>query len=156
MAEHVTSKSLTRTRTTRPSRFQRVQSFTLIWLDSNIDETQQDVKHSLTQLRSIVTTIDTFTDVDQCLNFLNQLEKVKVFMIISGALGQTTLPDIHDRSELDSIYVFCGNKTRHEAWAKQWPKIKGIFTKIDALCGVLRGDTEQCDRSSHFHQCYNQ
>jgi tetratricopeptide (TPR) repeat protein len=120
----------------------------LIWLDAKIDESQQDVKHVLTQLRCIVTTIDTFTDVDGCLDFMEQLEKVKVFMIISGALGQSTLPLIHDRPELDSIYVFCGNKTRHEAWAKQWPKIKGIFTKIDTLCGVLRGDTEQCNRSS--------
>ena len=148
MAEHVTPKSLIRTRTTRPSGFQRVQNFTLIWLDSNIEEIQQDVKHLLTQLRSIVTTIDTFTDVDSCLDFLEQLEKVKVFMIISGVLVQSTLPHIHERPELDSIYVFCGNKTRHEAWAKQWPKIKGVFTKIDMLCGVLRGDTEQCDRSS--------
>ena len=121
MAEYVTPKSLIRSRKTRPSRFQRVQNFILIRLDSNIDETQPDVEQSLTQLRCIVTTINTFTNVDRCLDFLNQLEKVKVFLIISGALGQSTLPLIHDRPELDSIYVLCGNKAKNEALAEQWP-----------------------------------
>ena len=148
MAQSDTLKSVVRTRTAGPSRFRRVQNFTLLWLDSNIDELDQDFQNSLSQLRSIVTTIDTFTNVDRCLDFLNQIEKVKVFLIISGALGQSTLPHIHDRPELDSVYVFCGHKARHAAWAKEWAKIKGVYTKIDELCEILKSDTEQCDRSS--------
>ena len=148
MAASVTQKPIGKTPTAGRAPLHQVQNYTFVWLDSNIDETQQDMKHSLSQIRSIVTTIDTFTDVGQCLDFLDQLEQVKIFMIISGALGQSTLPHIHDRPELDSIYVFCGNKARHEEWVKQWPKVKGVFTKIDKLCGVLKQDTEECDRSS--------
>ena len=74
---------------------------------------------------------------------------MKVFVIISGALGQSTLPLIHDRAELDSIYVFCENKARHaDAWVRQRSKIKGVYTKIDELCKALKGDIEECDRSS--------
>ena len=75
MAESDTLESVIRTGTAGSSRFRRVQNFALLWLDSNTDESDQDFQHSLSQLRSIVATIDTFTDVDRCLDFLNQIKK---------------------------------------------------------------------------------
>src|SRR3984957_16921242 len=132
----------------RPSRIRIAQNFTLIWLDSNINESDIDFKYSLTQLRQIVNTIDTFTDADQCVNFFIELKDEKMFIIVSGALGQSIVPLIHDVSQLDSIYVFCGNKSKHEQWAKEWTKVKGVFTKIDMICDTLQRDTQQCDRDS--------
>src|ERR1700722_17601404 len=68
----ISSKSAiaTASHSARPLRVRIVQNFTLIWLDSNINESNIDFKDSLTQLRQIVNTIDTFTDADQCVNFL--------------------------------------------------------------------------------------
>jgi tetratricopeptide (TPR) repeat protein len=129
-------------------RARTVQNFTLIWLDSNIDESNRDFKHSLTQLRQIVNTIDTFIDVDTCVDFLTQIKDEKVFMIVSGAIGQSAIPVIHDLSQVDSIYVFCGNKLKHEQWAKEWSKVKGVFNQTDQICDTLKRDTEQCDRAS--------
>ena len=119
-----------------------VQNFTLVWLDGNIDESDEDFQQSLTQLRRIVTKIDTFINVDPCLDYIQSIDDVHVFLIISGALGQAAIPDIHHLSNIDSIYVFCGNKVKHEQWATNWSKIAGVFTKIDKLCKKLKQDTE--------------
>ncbi|CAF1072341.1 unnamed protein product [Rotaria sp. Silwood1] len=133
---------------TRSSRIRIVQNFVLLWLDSNINESNEDFKHSLTQLRRIVNTINTFIDSDQCINFLTQIKDEKVFMIVSGSFSQTIVPQIHDLSQLDSIYVFCENKSKYEQLTKEWTKIKGIFTQIELICITLKQDTQQCDRDS--------
>jgi tetratricopeptide (TPR) repeat protein len=130
------------------SQFRPIQSFTLIWLDSQIDESDEDFQNSLSQLRRIVTTINTFTDVNRCVEFIDDISNVKVFLIISGALGQSTVPLIHERTVLDTIYVFCGNATKQLAWTDQWKKIQGVFTDIISLCQQLRMDACQCDRNS--------
>src|ERR1700722_7359775 len=134
--------------TTKSSRVRIVQNFTLLWLDSNIDESDVNFKHSLVQLRRIVNTIDTLTDAGRCIDFLNENKNEKVFMIVSGALGQSIVSHIHDMSQLDSIYVFCRNKSKHEQWTKEWTKVKGVFTQIEPICDILKRDTQQCDRDS--------
>lgn len=125
-----------------------VQNFTLLWLDSNIDEQNSDFKNSLTQLRRIVNTIDTFTNSDQCMNFLTTIKNEKVFMIVSGTFSQSIIPAIHDLSQLDSIYIFCTNKSKYVQWTSEWTKVKGVFTQIDDICDVLKKDTQQCDHDS--------
>ena len=55
-------------------------------------------------------------------------------MIVTGYVGQHIVPLIHSMPQLDSIYVFCGKKSRFEQWAKQWSKVKGVFTESDFIC----------------------
>src|ERR1700722_1169711 len=100
-----------------------IENFVVVWLDSNINETDADYQNSITQLRRIVNSIRTFTDVDQCVDFLTQIKDEKAFMIVSGALGQQLVPIIQDFFQLDSIYVFCGHKSKHEQWAKDFYKV---------------------------------
>ncbi|CAF2689458.1 unnamed protein product [Rotaria sp. Silwood2] len=134
--------------TVLPCRVRRIlQNFLLIWLDANIDESKQDFKNSLTYLRHIVASVTTFTDAQECVNFLSEIKKEKVFMIVSGSLGQHVVPRIHGWSQLDSIYVFCGNKSLHEEWSKTMSKVKGVHTDIDPICKELQIDRERCDRS---------
>ena len=109
---------------------QMVQNVLLIWLDSNIDENSSDCQNTITYLRRAVNAVNIFTDEGECIQFLADLANEKACMIISGALGQHIVPRVHDLSQIDSIFIFCGNKTYHEAWAKQWPKIKGVYTEI--------------------------
>jgi hypothetical protein len=41
------------------------------------------------------------------------IEDETTFIISSGALGQTTAPIVvHDMTQINAIYIFCGNKTR--------------------------------------------
>ncbi|CAF1430534.1 unnamed protein product, partial [Adineta ricciae] len=125
-----------------------VQNFTLLWLDSKIDENNLDFKNSLTQLRTIVNTINTFTNPDECIPFLDQITDEKAFMLISGSLSQTIIPCVHHAPQLESVYIFCANKSKYEQWASDWPKIKGIFTDIESICEVLKRDAQQCNQDS--------
>ena len=59
-------------------------------------------------------------------------------MIISGSLGQHIVSKIHYMSHVDTIFIFCGNQAYHEQWAKDWPKIKGVFTEIASTCEALK------------------
>jgi tetratricopeptide (TPR) repeat protein len=51
-------------------------------------------------------------------------------------------------SQVDSIFIFCGNKKRHEQWAKEWPKIKGVFTDIKPICEALKQAAQQCEQNA--------
>jgi hypothetical protein len=105
---------------------QMVQNVLLIWLDGNINDNNDDCRNTVSQLRRAVHDINKFTDGDQCIQFLETVEQEKACMIISGSLGQQIVPRVHGMSQVDSIFIFCGNKKHHEQWAKEWPKIKGF------------------------------
>src|ERR1019366_7624659 len=100
-------------------------------------------RHTVSQLRRVVNSITTFTDGDQCVEFITGKKDEKSCVIISGALGRLIVPVIHDMSQVDSIFIFCGNKKRHEQWTKEWPKIKGVFTEISPICEALKEAAHQ-------------
>ncbi|UJR24428.1 hypothetical protein I4U23_005804 [Adineta vaga] len=127
---------------------QRVQNVLLIWLDSNINNGSKDCQNTITQLRHVVNDVKTYTDGKHCIQFLETIEDRKACMIISGSLGQHIVPRAHNVSQVDSIFIFCGNKHRHEEWAKEWPKIKGIFTEITPICDALKQVAQQCEQNA--------
>jgi hypothetical protein len=101
------------------TRYQRVnikmvQNVLLIWLDSNIDDNNDNCRNTVSQLRSVVNDVNTFTDGEECIEFINNMNEEKTCMIISGSLGEHIMPQIHNMSQVDSIFIFCGNKKRHE------------------------------------------
>jgi tetratricopeptide (TPR) repeat protein len=125
-----------------------IENFLVVWLDSNLDDLSIDDSHDIVdQLRSIVNSVNTFNDVDRCVDFLSDIKDEKVFMIISGSLGQQIISHIHDISQLHSIYVFCGSKIKHEQWVKDWPKIKGVFTQIGPICDSLKQTAQKCEQN---------
>ncbi|CAF1271764.1 unnamed protein product [Adineta steineri] len=126
-----------------------VQNFVVAWLDENIDEENNTgCQNTISKLREVVNTVNTFTNMEECVTFITDSKAEKVFMISSGALGQTTIPMIHDMAQVSSIYIFYGNNTRHEQWTKQWPKIKGIFIDIQSICEALKKDVHKSDRNT--------
>ncbi|CAF1513268.1 unnamed protein product [Rotaria sp. Silwood1] len=124
-----------------------LQNFLLVWLDANLQESDKDFKNSLQHLRKIVASITTFTDAQQCVNFLSEIKKEKVFMIVSGSLGRQIVPEIEALPQLEAIYVFCGNQSVHEQWAKKISKVKGVYTKIEPICQALEIDRQRCDQA---------
>jgi tetratricopeptide (TPR) repeat protein len=130
----------------RPHRM--IQNFHLVWLDESIDELNNDnCRNSIAKLHQVVNTVDTFTDVDECIDFINSIEET-TFMIYSGALGQTTIPVVHNKSQVNTIYIFCENKAQHKEWAKGWPKVKGVYTDIVPICEALKQAAQDCDHNS--------
>jgi tetratricopeptide (TPR) repeat protein len=130
------------------SRQRIVQNFRLILVGVNIDQLGEDGRNMLTQLRSVVNNVDIFTESDDCIQFLRTIDIEKVFVITSGYLGQYLIPDIHAMPQLDTIYIVCGNKSRHEQWTKEWTKVKDVYTGITNVCEALKIAVKQCNQDS--------
>ncbi|CAF3645063.1 unnamed protein product [Rotaria socialis] len=131
-----------------PSRRRMAQNYLVIWVDGNIDENNDDCRNTLAQLRSVVSDVNVCTTPEQCVEFLNEIDDGKAFIISSGALGQALVNDIHGIPKVDAIYVFCDNKERDESWSKDWPKIRGVFTSIKPICESLKKVAHECDHDS--------
>ena len=102
----------------------------LVWYDTTIFESEENQK--------LFKTFDeTF---DNCVGFVNESEckrfigrdgvgVKRIILIVSGALGKDLVPQIHQHSNICSIFVYCGNKTLHQKWAAKYePKVKYNFT----------------------------
>ncbi|CAF3451989.1 unnamed protein product [Rotaria sp. Silwood1] len=120
----------------------------VMWVDGNIDLENEDCQDTLVQLRDIVSDITLCTEAAQCITFLNDIHDEKAFVISSGSIGQHLVPHIHDMPQLDAIYIFCRKKERHEVWAKNWTKIKGIHTSIKSICKALKIAVKQCNQEN--------
>ncbi|CAM4832804.1 unnamed protein product [Rotaria magnacalcarata] len=129
-------------------RHRMTQNYLVIWVDGNIDENNDDCRNTLTKLRTVVSDVNVCTTPEGCIEFLNEMDDGKAFIISSGALGQHLVADIHGMPKVDAIYIFCDNKARHESWSKDWPKIRGVFTSIKPICESLKKVAHECDHDS--------
>lgn len=125
-----------------------LQNYLVVWLDGNINENAADFQNSIAKLREVSNAVVTHTNVDKCMAFINATKDIKIFIISSGALGQTTIPMIHDLSQIEAIYIFCQDKMLCEKWAKKWSKIKGVFTNIQPICEAISRAAIDCDQNT--------
>ena len=57
----------------------------------------------------LIKSIVIFTNEQKCLEFINKFRsKNKLFLIVSGSLGKNFVPKIYHLSQINSIYIFCG------------------------------------------------
>ncbi|CAF3827946.1 unnamed protein product [Adineta steineri] len=138
----------TNTNANRCLNLQRMQNVVLVWLDSSIDDNNDDCNNTIKQLKHVVNNVNTFTDDKQCIEFIQTIANNKVCLIVSGSLGQHIVLHVHDMSQVDTIFVFCNNQKWHEQWAKEWPKIKGVFTDIIPICEALKQTAHQCEQNA--------
>ena len=103
-----------------------LQGFLLIWLDPKIDENKEDFQDYITELRSVVLTMELFTNVDECVAFMRSMKKNTIILIISGTFGENNIPDIHDMTQLHTILVSCKHVVRRKEWATKWAKQSSI------------------------------
>lgn len=60
-----------------------------------------------------LTEVNICTTVDQCIERLNKNKDEIAFIISSDSLGENLVPEIHSMINVDTIYIFCANKQRH-------------------------------------------
>jgi hypothetical protein len=123
---------------TIPLKWRITQNLLFLWEDANIDQSNKDCQNALVQLQSIVNDVHTFTQRDECIDFLTEVDHMKAYLIIEGSIAQQIVPLIHDIPQLDIVYIFCHNKSRDEQWAKTWAKVKGINAEMTSICKCLQ------------------
>ncbi|CAF5125105.1 unnamed protein product, partial [Rotaria magnacalcarata] len=124
-----------------------MKKFIIIWLDPNMNELNNDYQNSISQLRQIVGSTKVFTDVEQCIDFIIEIEDAKFFLILPEAITKTVMPLIHEAPQLDSIYVFCLNNIKDEQWISEWKKIKGVFSDILSICDQLQRNIKHYEQN---------
>jgi tetratricopeptide (TPR) repeat protein len=136
---------------TRPSRLpyaRMVQNFLLVWLDGGIDkQNNDDYRNSITQLRQVVSKVMTFTNADECIDFITDIKEETIFIIVSGTFSAAIVPIVQDILKVSCVYILCKNKCRYEDWALKWSKVKGVFTDITPIYEAIKQATQLSDQN---------
>ncbi|CAF5164525.1 unnamed protein product, partial [Rotaria sp. Silwood1] len=122
------------------------ENYMVIWVDGNMDMTNQDCHNTLAQLRGVVNQVIHCTTTEECVQQLNENPEEISFVISSGALGQHLVPSIHGMAKLNAIYIFCRKKERYQDWARNWTKIQGVHTTIKHISEKLTTAIKQCNQ----------
>lgn len=109
-----------------------------------MDENEDDYHNATTQLRQVVNTINTFGNAEECIDFINSIEETTAFFICSAALGQITMPAIHNKRQVGDVYPLGDNK----AYDEQWPKVKDVFRDITPICEALKQAAQDRDHNA--------
>lgn len=131
-----TKENVSTVETTKKSRPRPrvIENYLIVWLDAHLDETIDDENENLeTKLKTLVNTVETFSNVEKCADFLLKVVNEEIFLIVSGSLGEKFVPLIHDLERLKSIYVFCAKKSKHEVWSRNYPKIRSVSDSIELV-----------------------
>ena len=99
------------------------KSLQIVWLDVNIHDNIN--KEFWTRIREINPEAVEFDNQDEFLRFLGHgVDNPKRFiLIVSGAFAEKLVPDLHQREDILSIYVYCAHISKHEGWSRQYEKV---------------------------------
>ncbi|CAF1391118.1 unnamed protein product [Rotaria sordida] len=134
MAENVTTTN----DSLKSTSCQIVENFVFVWIDSNFDEPNEKNQQFISKLENIVNSIQKFTDIDQCIEFLAKIKDENIFLLISDPLGRKLLPLIQQYTQIYSIYT----TLKQQPWMKQYDDIKNVVS-LDELLNILEQDIRQ-------------
>ena len=125
-----------------------VQNFHLLWLDPSIDEVNNDdCRNVIAKFCQIVTTVNTFIDVDECIDFITEFNEEKAFVVISDQFSGDIISMIQDISQVDSIFLLCRQHIGDDKRANKWPKV-GVYTDIITICEALKQASSDYEQNS--------
>jgi hypothetical protein len=122
ISQERTQKSIKQKR----ERLDNFEPFTLICLDDDFDENDQE-------LRSIIDYVRCFNDLEQCEDFIlnNQNKSDHLFFIVSNQYATNIISHIHDVTQIINIYILEQNTSNHkrkdltdDRWTKRYSKVK--------------------------------
>jgi hypothetical protein len=103
-----------------------LESFACLWLDQNINSTEDNLE-TQKELRQVINHLRTFNDGNQCEQYIQQVNHEKVVLIVSGSLGRQVVPRLHSLSQFSACYVFCQDKKANEQWASKYHKVVDLM-----------------------------
>ena len=118
-----------------------VVPISFIWLDDSV-ESRSDTRGTAKDIQKLVNgQLKTFVDSDECVHYMiSDVTEQRIVLIISNKLGPNVVPLIYNLTQIETIYVYCGNRSIAEQWAKAELKVGNIFTKKDLLLAQIRDD----------------
>jgi tetratricopeptide (TPR) repeat protein len=119
----------------------RLEDIIIIWLDENVASPEKLLSSQRkTLLLSYIKSIRPFINCSECREYIEKMNNVRIFFVVSGSLGEKIVSVIHDLPQVTFIYIFCADKSKHEIWAKQFNKIRGVFNDDVPLSIKVKDD----------------
>lgn len=93
---------------------QNLETYSLLWLDAEVNSSQENVK-TQQQLRASINQLRTFEDDHECEEYIRLVPKEdRIILIVSSQLGEQVVPRIHQLQQVFSIYVYCINTEKYK------------------------------------------
>jgi len=113
------------------------QRFVCVWFDNETNRS----KHFLTVQDDLKTTVDSFrsfNDLNKCVNFIINMNHVKIILITLDILAEEIVSIIHSCEHIHSIYIFTSNTSINKQSIKDYGKIKGFYNDIKLICQKIK------------------
>ena len=105
---------------------ENLESVCFLWLDASANSSEANLA-TQKRFHSIIHPFRVFVNVQDCELFIrSQCTNDRIYLIANGMCGQDIVPRLEQCRQLSSIYVYCRDKERNEAWAKHFPKVTSI------------------------------
>jgi len=110
----------------------------VVWLDNDINETNDDFRNFITNFQQIVNNVYTFTNADECVDFITDMTGERMFMIISEALSYDIIPISEHLSQIKFIHILSDNESLFKKFTKLSFKVKSASKDVISICQALQ------------------
>ena len=132
-----------------------IQEFLLIWLDINLDSSKghNAFSRSTADLSDTVSSIYTFMNIDECIDFLTDIEHQRVFMIVHDDVERNIISLLHQIPQLIAVFILSNDKSKYGQTTKSWRKVKGTFYKITDISESIKQLLRRYDEDNIPFSC---
>lgn len=110
------------------------ETITLIWFDPSTGKNVNTMK----TLRAINDYVLVYTNLEECISYIESVRNEKIFLVISGTWALCLLTPIIDLKQLEVVFIFCTNREQHLCLMEKYPKISGVFIDQEELDSNIR------------------
>lgn len=134
------------------------EATTLIWCDRNINAREDTIKTSKL-LQQINDYVLIFSNLEKCVEYITQIKTEKVFLILSGQGANEICDQVHNLTQIDSIYIFCMKSSRYEHYLhdhEKYYKLVGIYTEYEPLLKSIQENIRYFNKQSEATSLFEQ
>ena len=115
--------------------------FQIVWLDCNVNDVDHVYQNSLTRLQRLASSVHSFTDVNDCLQYLTtNTNNDRMLMIISHEFLPPIWSRVRSMPKIHSFYIISPNVENKALLDQPDRKVKGVFTKVQSIYGAVKRD----------------
>lgn len=113
------------------------RKWAILWLDAyvNAGEENQAAQQRFAQISD---EFRPFEQADDCQQEVQSKSSTLIVLIVSGRLSRDIIPAIEHHERVSAMFIYCMDKSRHEQWIIDHPKVKGIHVKLEELVSDIQ------------------
>ena len=110
--------------------------YVIVWLDRDAANPENSFREQLGS------NLQTFTDKDKCLQFIQSHSSSSIYLITSGSFAKQIVPEIFEIFQVVRFYILCGSILSHIEWAVDYDTQILMFEHGDDLLERLWTDLQ--------------